>query len=152
MTMNVWPWHNVLGRGMEQSQMQLTAFGPTFRQSVSSYTHIQGSVIGQARQEEREKAYLENSALDHDLHPVWRNTRYLVDRVLEQRRGLIGVELHVVDLPGMLYFDGNGRHCVVVQQGRCRRARSVFVATEVDAYAHHAQISMTNLPAGTCPI
>ena len=64
----------------------------------------------QAHQEERTDAYLENPAFDHDLHPVWRDTCELVDRVLEERRGLIGVELHIMDLASVLDFDGEGSH------------------------------------------
>ena len=57
-----------------------------------------------------EKTYFEHAAFDHNFHPVRRYTSNLVDGVLEDGRGKVGVELHVVHLACMLDLDRERCH------------------------------------------
>ena len=54
--------------------------------------------------------HFQHNTLDHDLHAVWRYTSDLVDRIFEESCRLIGIELHIVHLTGVLDFYRDGCH------------------------------------------
>lgn len=97
----------VLSTHMRSSSLRTYLFGAHFlpiciilaKSNTSSYM-----MLG------HKKTHLQHSSLYHDLHTVWRNPRYLIYRILEHGWGLIGIELDVVDLSGVLNLHSERRH------------------------------------------
>ena len=100
-----------------------------------------------ARGEAPREAYLQHAALDHDLHALWRNTGNLVDRILEDRGGLIGIQLHLVHFASVFDLHSKRGHGGEKWREDERSSRSLDAYVRVRTRAK-ATILMTNLTPG----
>ncbi len=55
-------------------------------------------------------AHLEYATLDHNFHPIYRDTSYLINSLLKSDRGLLRVKYDVVFFPCMFDVDFEGLH------------------------------------------
>ena len=58
-------------------------------------------------------AHLEHTTFDHNFHPIYGNTSYLINSLFESNRGLLQIQFDVVFFPGMfnVYFEGSHDRC-----------------------------------------